>query len=205
MEARGVGARFLELMIGSIKDPRTTLRQVLDLDLSLSVVLQAAFLTAVVSVIMVEGTILLTPEQPEMQFLFPIPSIPVHLIIQFVGVIFFGAMTYVAARLSRGTGSFKDSLIAVVWLQVVILALQIVATFIGIILPLLGGLILLAAFVLLFYLLTKFIMEVHDFQSEILVFSSIIGTMFLFAFVLSFILVLFGFVPDVPLPPVEPS
>jgi hypothetical protein len=205
MDRRAAGAQFIELTIKSIKDPRAALREILSLNISLSNVFQAAFLTAVVNVLLIELTLFFSPAEARETMPFLVPSIPMHLFLQFIGVVIVGYLMFIVGRVFHGIGSLKDCLIAVVWLQIVILALQILSTLIGLVLPFAGALIVVAAFGLLFYLFTKFIMEVHDFKSEILVFGSMIATVFVVAFILSIVLVTLGITLDVPAPNMDAS
>ncbi len=72
---------------------------------------------------------------------------------------------YFIGRTLGGTGHFPETLMCVVWLQVLSLALQIVQILALLVLPPLAGIVSLIGFGLLLYALGHFINELHGFNS----------------------------------------
>jgi hypothetical protein len=89
-----------------------------------------------------------------------------------------------------GTGTFPDALILMVWLQFILLCVQLVQVLAGVMLPVLADLIGLAGLGLLLWLLTNFVAELHGFRSLIAVFAGLVAGAFAFTFVAAFLLTL---------------
>jgi hypothetical protein len=88
-----------------------------------------------------------------------------------------------------GKGSFPDALLVVVWLQLLMLALQLVQFVAFLLSPALAGMIGLAGLVLFFWLMSSFIAELHGFASRGAVFVGIIGVTIAAGLVLGVILI----------------
>jgi hypothetical protein len=96
-------------------------------------------------------------------------------------------------RAFGGRASLPDALLVVVWLQVIMLAVQVVQLVVLILFAPLAGLVNLAGLVLFFWLFTSFIAEIHGFASRWAVLAGVIGAGFAIAFVLVVVLsMLFG-------------
>jgi len=95
---------------------------------------------------------------------------------------------YQIGRAFGGTGSLTDALLVVVWLQVIMLGVQVVQLLASILIPPLAGLVSLAGFIVFFWLLTSFIAELHGFASRWAVLAGVIGAGFALALVLAVIL-----------------
>jgi len=96
-------------------------------------------------------------------------------------------------RLFGGRGRFEDALLLIGWLQLLMTGVQFVQLVAMIVLPPLGGLVMVAAVALFFWLLSGFLCTLHGFKSRFTVLLGTLGTLFVAAFVLSFILILLGF------------
>lgn len=96
-------------------------------------------------------------------------------------------------RMFGGRGRFEDALLLVGWLQLLMVALQLVQLAVMIVLPPLVGLVMVGAVALFFWLLSGFVSALHGFQSRFMVLLGTLGTLFAAAFVMSFILILLGF------------
>lgn len=102
---------------------------------------------------------------------------------------------YHIGRAFGGTGSFDEVVAVVVWLQFVMVCVQVLQTAMMILVPPVGGLIGLLAIVLFMWLLTHFIAVVHGFRSLGQVFVMILLSMFAIAFALSIVLSVIGVSP----------
>lgn len=96
-------------------------------------------------------------------------------------------------RMFGGQGTFEDALLLVGWLQVIMLGLQAVQLLVMVILPPLGSLVMVVSVALFFWLLSGFICALHGFKSRLSVLLATLGTLFVAAFVFSFILLMLGF------------
>lgn len=98
-------------------------------------------------------------------------------------------------RAMGGKGSFPDTLLLIAWLQFVMLVFQVIQTLSIVLAPPLFSLIAIASVVVFMWLLTRFIMVLHGFQSAPKVFVSIILTVFGLSMLFAIIIGLFGFGP----------
>src|SRR5690554_6701245 len=99
----------------------------------------------------------------------------------------------VVGRMFGGSGRFEDALLLVGWLQLIMSFVQLIQLVVMVLLPPVAGLIMVAAVALFFWLLSGFIRTLHGFQSRFLVLLASLGTLFVAAFIMSFILVFLGF------------
>lgn len=107
-----------------------------------------------------------------------------------IGAVF---LATIIGRMFGGRGRLEDALLLVGWLQLLMAGVQLVQLVAMVLLPPLGGLIMIVAVALFFWLLSGFICTLHGFQSRFMVLLGTFGTLFIAAFVLSFLLILFGF------------
>jgi hypothetical protein len=89
-----------------------------------------------------------------------------------------------------GRGSFADTLIVMVWLQTIMLAVQLAQLVVQILLPPASGLVSLAGLGVFLWLLTNFVAELHRFRSLPAVFGGIVVGGILLAFLLAVLLLL---------------
>jgi hypothetical protein len=80
-------------------------------------------------------------------------------------------------RAFGGRGSLADALLIVVWLQLLMLALQVLQLAVSLMSPSLAGIIGLASFALFFWLMASSIAELHGFASRGAVFAGMLATM----------------------------
>jgi hypothetical protein len=92
-----------------------------------------------------------------------------------------------------GTGTLTDTILVVVWLQLIMLVVQLAQLLAMALFAPLAGLVNLAGLVLFFWLFTSFIAALHGFASRWAVLAGIIGSGFAIATVLAVILsILYG-------------
>ena len=100
----------------------------------------------------------------------------------------------IAHRIGRafgGVGSLADAFLVVIWLQLIMLFVQLAQLLALILAPPLAGLLGLAGFVLFLWLLVNFIAELHGFRSLGAILAAVVVTFFLAAFVVAILLGLF--------------
>lgn len=91
-------------------------------------------------------------------------------------------------RLAGGTGDLEDVLLLVIWLQFVLIALQLVELVVMLAAPFLGAVVFFAFMAYVLWILTNFIAVVHGFTSLGRVFLGMVLALFAFAFLLSLVL-----------------
>jgi hypothetical protein len=99
-------------------------------------------------------------------------------------------------RMRGGIGSLDGAVVLMAWLQFVLLCAQVVQLVALILVPPLAGILGIASMVLLLWLLTNFIAELHGFKSLGLTFVGILVTFFTAIFVMAIVqILLFGAAP----------
>ncbi|MCC5969696.1 MAG: hypothetical protein JJU15_07085 [Pararhodobacter sp.] len=96
-------------------------------------------------------------------------------------------------RMFGGHGRFEDALLLVAWLQLLMTGIQLIQLVVMVAIPPLGGLIMVAAVALFFWMLSGFVCTLHGFQSRFTVLLGTLGTLFVAAFIMSFVLIFLGF------------
>ena len=91
-----------------------------------------------------------------------------------------------------------DALLAVGWIEAIMVALQTLQLAVTLVLPSLGALLGIAALLLAAYLMVALTMAVHGFRNPLLVVMGILGTVMLTSFLLSILAATLGFLPGAP-------
>ena len=111
----------------------------------------------------------------------------------------FGAyMLAEVGRIFGGTGRFADALLAIGWIEAVMVALQSLQLVLTVVLPPLGALVGIATLLLAAYLMVALTMAVHGFRNPLLVVMGILGTVMLTSFLLSLLAATLGILPGAP-------
>lgn len=173
-----------ELMARTLRDPRGGMRAVLNLGLDdrtrWMALVTVALVTTIIStsIVQVAGTAM-----PEAAFY---PASPIATAIAQVGIMAAGAvLVYLLGRAAGGTGRLGDAVLVVVWLQVFLIALQLLQIAVAVMLPFMAPAVFLAAIAAFFWLLTHFVAEAHGFRSLFLVFAAILGAIILLSILLA--------------------
>jgi hypothetical protein len=182
-------ATLLEAMRRTLQFPRETAKQILAMQLPSQVgwlgLMTAAVLSSILSVIstkMLGGELLPGYEK--------LVANPLVFAVSQWALLLFGVMLIVVlGRKMGGRGSFADALILAVWLEAILIAIQVAQLIVMIISPMLGFLIGVASIVVFFRVLSNFIAELHGFKSA----GKVLGMVLLTFLVLSFVLALSGF------------
>ena len=95
-------------------------------------------------------------------------------------------------RKMGGVGTLSQSIMAIAWMQVVLLVLQIALLIIFQIIPVGPGYVNIIAVGAFFWLLSNFVAELHGFSSRLLVFIGILVGMFALGLLLSLIFAFLG-------------
>lgn len=169
----------------SLEDPRKAARTLLALDIPVPARTLGLMLMAVASAAIAHLNLMLLPSPEDPVTAFVLASPLRAAVMQWVAMALSVVVIYFVGRMRGGTGSLSDTLLIVVWLQVLMLALQMVQFLAMIIAPPLAALINLAGLVLGFWLMTSFIAELHGFRSLLAVFAGIMLTSFLIAILLA--------------------
>lgn len=101
-------------------------------------------------------------------------------------------------QMFEGKGRFRDALLLVVWIETILLGVQIVQVVMMMFFPLIASLLGVVAVGLFFWLLAQFTKALHGFRHLGLVALGMAGTMVLTAIALSALLGALGLLPPMP-------
>lgn len=168
----------------TLRDPRGAARRLLSLQLPDRTCWEALALIVVVTGLY-SGLVMLTvPQDPDVPPYNPVPATLIQAGVVALGVY---AMHHVG-RSFGGTGRLGAAVLLMAWLQAVILMVQLVLTLILILLPPLAGLVVIGAAVLIIWLVTQFVMELHGFESTFKVLAGVLATMVGLGFIFSILI-----------------
>lgn len=184
---------LVPLAVETVKAPRPTFARLLSLDIPSQALWQALLLVLVVSVLLAEATNLLLaaalgPAEEPLMLAGPLIFGAIQLAVLVASVF----LIYHVGRLMGGDGSFAGGILAVTWLQFLMVCLQVVQSVLILVLPGLAALVVIAGLVLFLWLLTNFVAELHGFASLGRVFGMIFFVLIGIGLVLSLLLTLSG-------------
>lgn len=179
---------LLQLARFTVQSPREGARMVMQANLPMPARWVALALMAVVSSVLAHIAMRLMPQEAQNQMGGMMAS-PINTAI--LQALLMLASVYAIHWLGRwrgGSGSFADALILMVWLQFILLILQVIQIAVQVVVPPLMDVIGFLSIVLFMWLISNFIAELHGFKSVIMTFLGVLATLFLAGFVLSLIL-----------------
>ncbi|WEF25417.1 Yip1 family protein [Paracoccus sp. S3-43] len=116
---------------------------------------------------------------------------------QLVAIVLAAGLMSGVGRLFGGHGRFEDALLLTVWIEVLLLLIQVVQLVLSLVLPGVAGLLGLAAIALFLWLTVQFTKALHGFRNSAKVALGLIGTAFVAGFVLSLIAAALGILPEI--------
>ncbi|WP_313350276.1 YIP1 family protein [Paracoccus sp. (in: a-proteobacteria)] len=186
-----------DLMVLTLRDPDAAIRVLRGLDLPMVTRWMVLLLAVSLSTLLAGLSLLLFPievDNPVSRML----SEPMTL-----AGIQFGAMALSAlfvahiGRLFGGHGNFADALLAVGWVELMLVGLQAVQVVMMLLFPATATMLSMLAFGLFLYLAVTMTKALHGFTNTAKVVVGLIGSVFVLGFVLSLIAAAFGIVPEV--------
>lgn len=204
MQLDGVGS-LLRLAVETLREPKRCLRIVLDIVITMPDLVKLVAAIVAVNTVYSVVLLMLAPveffetQRPEARKLYEL--FVAYPVLSFIGQLAFhfglASLITIIGGLFKGVGTFKESVTALLWLQVIMLGLNVFTLLPSLLIPLLGGVISMILTVLNIYLFVVFIMEIHNFKNALPVFVGIIGTVFGLAIFYAILLILLGYAPEV--------
>lgn len=169
----------------TLEDPRKGARAVLGLGVPMPARTAGLLLMAVASALMTHLGFLILPatDDPLSQFISASPLRTA--VMQWITLALAAILIHRIGRARGGIGSFPDTVLLIVWLQLLMLVLQVAQLLLLVLLPPLAAPLSLAGIVLFFWLLTSFIAELHGFRSRGAVLTVVVLTILAVAFLIS--------------------
>lgn len=185
-----LGDRIRALAQLTLQNPRQAARVLLAEGVPMRARTAGLLLVAVVSALLASLQVGLTPQPLDPLSAFMLASPIRAAIVQWLFLALSVVLVHQVGRAFGGRGSFPDALLIVVWLQLLMLALQVLQLVVTFFSPALAGLIGLAGFGVFLWLMTTFIAELHGFTSRGLVFLGMVLSCLAAGFVLGILLIL---------------
>lgn len=191
---------MIQLMVQTIRNPLVTWEQLRQLRLTVTEAWMLVIITSALAAILAWiGTLLLPASAEVGGALGALSRSPISM----AGVQL-GAATLAAflmaevGRIFGGKGRFAEALLAVGWIEAIMIVLQAFQLVLTVILPPLGVLVGLATVVIAAYLVVAMTMAVHGFRNPLFVVLGIIATVMLVSFLMTMVAASLGLMPEVP-------
>ncbi len=183
---------WLELVKDSIARPRQAARRVLSMRIAPMELVLIGLVVTCVGIILAYGAMRLSggavDEVTATMLGMPLLS----------AVVEFGVMGVIVLLTTRigalfgGQGGFWDAAALVVWLNVVLLLIQIVQILFLVLLPPLAGLVAIAAIVWALWAFANFVTELHGFENPVLVLGAVVLTAIVLFISLAMVITILG-------------
>lgn len=190
---------MIELVRMTIRDPMSGWRMLRALPWQGGDRWALIFATAAASAILSwVGRLLLPVSAGEAGLLGALSASPISMAsLQVVSAAFGAYLLAEVGRIFGGTGRFADALLAIGWIEAIMVMLQMVQLGLTLVFPALGALVGIASLLLAAYLMVALTMAVHGFRNPLLVVMGILGTVMLTSFLLSILAATLGILPGV--------
>ena len=191
----------LKMLVGqSFRNPEGAARALIGMNLPLSARWMALALAVSVSALLawVSAQMFPLPEGAASGVLALTAQPMIMAGIQFCAIVLAASLMAGVGRMFGGQGRFEDALLLTVWIEVVLLLVQLVQLLLSLILPGLAGILGIVAIAVFLWLTVQFTKALHGFQSGIKVMLVMFATALAVGFVLSFLAAAFGLLPEAP-------
>lgn len=176
----------------SIQKPRDVAERLMAENLPASALWLSLALVVVISVLIGQATLILF--SADVPLAVPLLGNPFAMgLIQGLLLVLTVYAVHFIGRAMGGQGHFEDALVLIVWLQFLMICLQLIQTVALVMLPPVGEILGIVGLVLFLWLLTNFVAATHGFQSLGAVFVMIIVSALAITFALSLVLAMLGF------------
>jgi Na+/melibiose symporter-like transporter len=168
---------WLQMVADTITNPRETARHLININPPMAVRWQAFVLLSILSTVLPMAAFWIAGGEARAEVAASNPFVMAA--VQFGFNIVAVYLIQGLGQWAGGKGQFADALLLMVWMQFILLILQVAQCIAIIVAPVFLVPIMAVGVVLLFWLLSNFTAELHGFQSALRVFAVIFGLMFL--------------------------
>ncbi len=183
-------ADWRPLTVATITDPAGAARALIGLRLPREALWTALLLVAVLNALMFALSNIVLPPPPELGLLFHSPLL--YLAVVTGGLTLSVVSLHVIGRMLGGTGTLEDIMVLVVWLQLLRVAVQVVALVLALVTPALSALVVLAAAFYGIYIMVHFVNQAHGLGSLLRSAGVLLASAFAILLVLSLFLSFIG-------------
>ena len=181
----------------TLRDPQAAARRLLALRLSDQVRWLGLALVAVLTLIVMQLTLMTMPQEEVVSFGQIVRNPVTGFVIQTGSIIAVAAAMAFAGRVFGGRGLFPDALLLMVWMEFVLSVIAAIQFVLLLILPLAGLILSLVALGLFVWLLVNFAAALHGFTNLWLVLAGMIGTFFALAIIAALVMAALGIDPQI--------
>lgn len=192
----------LKTLVGlTLREPESAARQLIALNPPLSVRWMGVLLIAALTGLLAWPTaqLYLVPEPEAAQLLFWINSSPLLVALRHViSIVLVAALMTGIGRMFGGKGSFEDGLLLTVWIELIMLMIQLLLVLIILVIPGFAAIIGYIAIFLLIWLTVQFTKALHGFTSSAKVFLGLAATAFAVGTAVLLLAISVGVMPQLP-------
>lgn len=174
----------------TLADPRAAARRVIAWPLTRGERWTVLAFTATASTLAAEVFVMLSPPVTDPAMATILASPLLFAAMQFAGIALMAVLMRTVGGRFGGVGTFDGALAVVGWMQVILLALQVVQVLALALLPPLVGIIALVSLGVTLWVMPNMIAELHGFRSAFLTLLGMVGTLFALVLSLSVLLLL---------------
>lgn len=190
-------AQLLKMVQFSVQSPKEGAQMVLNAKPSREILWSMLALVVALSVILAQIMRFLVPAPTDAEMLIPFQSSPVMFALVMWGLLVLMVFcTHFIGAIFGGEGAFDDSLVVVIWLQTILLVIQVIQVIVAFVSPMFAGIVGLVFGLLSIWIFVNFVAVVHGFKNLALVFfglvASMLGVVFGLSLIFVFIAILFG-------------
>ncbi|WP_347139571.1 YIP1 family protein [Paracoccus sp. SSK6] len=191
---------FKTLVGLSFRDPQGTARLLIGQNWPLQARWMALLAAVSISALLASlaAAIFAAPAEDGVQVVMLSQQPMVFAVMQIGAIVLAAGLMSGVGRMFGGTGRFEDALLLTVWIEVLLLLVQAVQLVLSLVLPVVAGLLGVAATALFLWLTVHFTKALHGFQSLLKVTLGLIGTAIAAGFVLSLLAAALGIMPEMP-------
>ncbi|CAN5705726.1 Yip1 family protein [soil metagenome] len=190
------GMDWRKLVSQSLIQPRAAARSLMALGLPLGLLVQAAAAVTALAILLSYLALAATPDGVDAVSRAIVESPLIGAAIQFGVILVVGYFTFYIGRLFGGTGNLGAALALVVWLNAMLLFIQIVQLAILFVVPPLASLVAVVTVFWALWAFANFVTELHGFQNALLVLGGVLLSMFVLFFGLAMVLAVLGLGPE---------
>lgn len=187
-----------QLVSDSLVRPRAAARAVMAFGLPPALLVQAALAVTAIGVVLGFFAVLLGPGEVDQVSAAIVTNPLIGAAIQFSAILIVAFLTARIGALFGGKGSLEGALALVVWLNAMMLLIQVAQLGLILLVPPFAAFLALIAVVWALWAFANFVTELHGFQNPLFVLGGVILSMIVLFFGLAMILAILGIGPQQP-------
>ncbi len=185
-----------QLVIDSIVRPRAAARQILGAGVPAGVLLEAAVLVVCAGVVLGYAALMMNPGAIDVVSASILGRPLLGALVQLAALCVVVVLTVRIGRLFGGSGGFQGALTLVVWLNAMMVLIQVAQLVALAVLPALAAVLAIATIIWALWAFANFVAELHGFKSPAIVLGAVILTSIVLFFGAAMLLAILGITPQ---------